>query len=89
MHFQQTLKVGFWQKLMVIVLLLLFLLLVSGDQNEESMFAAMNVHSQGDKENQTVNQKQQQPQQRLRHSFDAFFSSKRRVPNASDPLHNR
>ncbi|OMO78847.1 hypothetical protein CCACVL1_14077 [Corchorus capsularis] len=78
------------KRLMVIVLLLVFLLLVSGDdqKNEESMFAAMNVHSQGGKKNQTVNQKPQ-PQQRLRHSFDFFFSSKRRVPNASDPLHNR
>ncbi|VVA11998.1 PREDICTED: POPTR_0002s12330g [Prunus dulcis] len=32
---------------------------------------------------------QQQQQQRLRHSFETFFSSKRKVPNASDPLHNR
>jgi len=32
---------------------------------------------------------QRQQRQRLRHSFDVYFSSKRKVPNASDPLHNR
>ncbi|KAK8544846.1 hypothetical protein V6N13_003406 [Hibiscus sabdariffa] len=30
-----------------------------------------------------------QEKQRLRHSFGVFFSSKRKVPNAADPLHNR
>ncbi|KAM1013106.1 hypothetical protein FF1_043084 [Malus domestica] len=39
------------------------------------------------------NNKQQPPQQQHRlnpkHSLEVFFSSKRRVPNASDPLHNR
>lgn len=32
---------------------------------------------------------QRQQQKRLKQSFDVFFSSKRKVPNASDPLHNR
>lgn len=28
-------------------------------------------------------------EQHQKHAFDAFFSSERRVPNESDPLHNR
>ncbi|WRX31207.1 hypothetical protein QQP08_023694 [Theobroma cacao] len=66
---------------------MLLSLLVSGDQKEESsVLVGMNGYSPGTKEKQPVRQQQHQ---RLRHHFDAFFSSKRKVPNASDPLHNR
>ncbi|CAB4266266.1 unnamed protein product [Prunus armeniaca] len=50
----------------------------NGEQKQEEHEDDMNKQPQ-----------QQQQQQRLRHSFEAFFSSKRKVPNASDPLHNR
>lgn len=32
---------------------------------------------------------QQEQEQQQQHSLDEFFTSKRSVPNASDPLHNR
>ncbi|KAJ4701674.1 Clavata3/ESR (CLE) [Melia azedarach] len=82
MQYQQLVQVGLLQKLIVVIFLSL---LVSGEK-EEAMVFGTNSHSK------TVPaEKQQQKQQRprLRHSFDSFFSSKRRVPNASDPLHNR
>ncbi|XWS24157.1 hypothetical protein CRYUN_Cryun28dG0076500 [Craigia yunnanensis] len=83
MHFQPSLPLRLLQKLMVVMLL--YLVLVSGDLKEESMLVGMNGHAPGAKEKQPVKQQHQ----RLRHSFGVFSSSKRKVPNASDPLHNR
>ncbi|KZV54550.1 hypothetical protein F511_01348 [Dorcoceras hygrometricum] len=48
--------------------------------------------SAGDETNSTTETQQQRAavQYHVNHSsFDAFLSSKRRVPNESDPLHNR
>lgn len=81
-------QVGLLQKLMVVFLLSL---LVSGENEEELKEAGTSISKQSTA-NVYVQQRQQEKraqQQRLRHSFDAFFSDKRKVPNASDPLHNR
>ncbi len=79
MHFQQSLKVGFLRKLMV--LLACFSLLVGGEKEAATMVVGVN--------NQSTNMQEKKQQRRLRHSFDVFFPNKRKVPNASDPLHNR
>ncbi|XVF64138.1 hypothetical protein PTKIN_Ptkin09bG0143600 [Pterospermum kingtungense] len=86
MHFQQSLLVR-----LLMVLILLPSLLVSGEGS--LLVDSMNGNSPGPgvNEKQSVKEQlqQQHHHQRLRHSFDALFSSKREVPNASDPLHNR
>uniref|UniRef100_F6GZW1 Uncharacterized protein n=1 Tax=Vitis vinifera TaxID=29760 RepID=F6GZW1_VITVI len=81
MRSYQCLRVGLLQKFMVLV----FLSLLVFGQKEEAMDVGTNGESPGIQEKQ----QQKQQQQRLRHSLDVFLSSKRRVPNASDPLHNR
>ncbi|KAJ6679041.1 CLAVATA3/ESR (CLE) AMILY MEMBER MTCLE20 [Salix purpurea] len=77
MHLQPSLQVFVLQKLVVLTLLVL---LLSGDQKEDTM---VNVQDLQDQRRPSSAEKQQQK------SFDMFFSSKRKVPNASDPLHNR
>lgn len=80
---RQSLHGGLLQK--TIALIFLSLLLVSGDQKEEKVKVAFGTNNSHLPPN--VQEKQHQnPQQKqsLR-----YFSSKRRVPNASDPLHNR
>ncbi|KAK8552009.1 hypothetical protein V6N12_040625 [Hibiscus sabdariffa] len=80
MHFQLSLLVRLLKKLMIIMLVVSVLVSLSGYQNqkEDAMLVGMDGHSPDDaKERQPL---KQQPQ---------FFSSKRKVPNASDPLHNR
>ena len=62
-------------------------LLVCGDQKEAAV--AVGVHNRSPNTRAREKQQHQQQRQRLRHSFDVYFSSKRKVPNASDPLHNR
>ena len=81
MRSYRFLRVGLLQKFMVLVFLSL---LVSGQKEE-----AMDVGTIGQSPSIQEKQQQKQQQQRLRHSLDVFLSSKRRVPNASDPLHNR
>ncbi|GKV10292.1 hypothetical protein SLEP1_g21683 [Rubroshorea leprosula] len=73
----------FWPKIMVVMLVMSFLM--AG--GEETMVVGGNSRSASLQEIKP----KQEPQQRqgLRHSFGAFFSNKRKVPNASDPLHNR
>lgn len=80
MHFQRSRpQVGMLQKLIVVILV--SLLVVSGQKEETLVF--------NNTDNQQPIRQEKQQRQRLRHSFDVFFSSKRKVPNASDPLHNR
>ncbi|KAJ0024376.1 hypothetical protein Pint_08698 [Pistacia integerrima] len=81
MYYQQFFQVGLFQKLIVIIFLSL---LVSGEK-EETLVVGINNKPPI----MQAKQHQKQKQERLRHSFDAFMSSKRKVPNASDPLHNR
>ncbi|KAK8601134.1 hypothetical protein V6N13_059136 [Hibiscus sabdariffa] len=68
------------QTLMLVVLLSL---LVSADQKDGPLLVGINAPSP------VPEVKQPMERQRLRHSFGVFFSSKRKVPNAADPLHNR
>ncbi|KAH7526834.1 hypothetical protein JRO89_XSUnG0046900 [Xanthoceras sorbifolium] len=81
-------QVGLLQKYIILVVLLS--LLVSAEKEaEKGVVVGMNSHPPTTQMLGKQNQKpQQQQQQRLRHSLDGLFSSKRRVPNASDPLHN-
>lgn len=72
--FEET-KMHF-QKVIVFVLLITFL--VCGEENEDSSI----VEPQRTKTQKKQKQNQHQP-------FSAYFSQMRRVPNASDPLHNR
>ncbi|EXC04820.1 hypothetical protein L484_010243 [Morus notabilis] len=77
----QLWQVGLLQKLMF----LLFLsLLVFGEERQESL-----VISDVGLTKQSPTMHGKQLKRSLRHSFDALFSSKRKVPNAADPLHNR
>ncbi|KAE8725742.1 putative Cytochrome P450, family 81, subfamily K, polypeptide 2 [Hibiscus syriacus] len=73
---QPALQLRLLQTLMVVMLLSL---LVSADQkDDEPLLVGINARPPFPQE-----------KQRLRHSFGVFFSSKRKVPNAADPLHNR
>ncbi|ONI33497.1 hypothetical protein PRUPE_1G428300 [Prunus persica] len=79
---------------LVLMVLVFFSMLVSGYKENTMPLSVPNNVEQNQQEheddmNKRPQQQQQQQQQRLRHSFEAFFSSKRKVPNASDPLHNR
>ncbi|KAK3423313.1 hypothetical protein EUGRSUZ_F00145 [Eucalyptus grandis] len=75
----------------ILILLLLSSLLVSGDGREEAVNAnGMSTVSPGAKERWEKQHKGRHPRLRFGHSPpDKWLSSKRRVPNASDPLHNR
>ncbi|KAF5736079.1 hypothetical protein HS088_TW14G00213 [Tripterygium wilfordii] len=77
MHSQGSLPV----RLLVIVLILASSL-VSGEK--QTVMGTVGSHNQLQS---SSNHEKQKPQQ-LRQYFD-LFSNKRRVPNASDPLHNR
>ncbi|KAJ7966561.1 Clavata3/ESR (CLE) protein, partial [Quillaja saponaria] len=78
MHFQQILQAGWMLRLMVFVLLTL---LVCGEKGDPVVVAV---------QSQPTSIQEKQPHQRLRQlSIDVYYSNKRRVPNASDPLHNR
>ncbi|KAI8548615.1 hypothetical protein RHMOL_Rhmol07G0287000 [Rhododendron molle] len=68
-----------------LLVLILVLLAWCGKQNTAG--AGMNRTSQ--QEGQEKHHQESRQRQRLRESTDVFFTSKRRVPNASDPLHNR
>lgn len=76
---KMKMQVGMLQKLIFLILVSLFV--VSGEKEE--MLVVNNTYSQ------QPTRKEKQQYQRLSFSFDVFFSNKRKVPNASDPLHNR
>lgn len=75
----------------LLVLLLLSSLLVTGDAREEAVNSnGMSTESPGARERSDKPQKSHHPHTWFRYSSpDKWLSSKRRVPNASDPLHNR
>lgn len=81
MHYQQFFQLGLFHKLIVIIFLSL---LVSGEK-EETLVVGINNKPPLMK----AKQPQKQKQERMRRPSDAIFWSKRKVPNASDPLHNR
>ncbi|KAB2619449.1 hypothetical protein D8674_015318 [Pyrus ussuriensis x Pyrus communis] len=83
-----------FQKFVVLIVLVFLPMLVSGDRENtmqlglrEQHYFSLSPNKQAEKEQE--NNKQQQRRLNSKHSLEAFFSSKRRVPNASDPLHNR
>ncbi|PSS17281.1 CLE25p like [Actinidia chinensis var. chinensis] len=71
---------------MQLKVVLLFLLLVSVESKDNMINNGMNRTSL---QSQEKLEPKQEAQKQLRHSMGLFFASKRRVPNASDPLHNR
>ncbi|KAL3505094.1 hypothetical protein ACH5RR_034935 [Cinchona calisaya] len=87
---QSSRQMGLFQKLVILVLLSL---LAYGGKNR--MVVGMNKKLTlvlQEKQHKVQHLQQQEDQeQKKKHSFDhdLFSSSKRRVPNASDPLHNR
>lgn len=79
-----------------VLLVLVFLsMLVSGNKENATTTStrAVGVHNQLKYTSPNLQVKQQEVEEkkslRHHHSFEAFFASKRKVPNASDPLHNR
>ncbi|KAI6688024.1 hypothetical protein NL676_024852 [Syzygium grande] len=88
-------RVGHWVMEVlhkVLVLLLLSSLLVSGDEREEAVNSnGMSTGTPGEKERSEKQQKSRHLQPPFGRSSppEKWLSSKRRVPNASDPLHNR
>ncbi|KAI4316646.1 hypothetical protein L6164_024606 [Bauhinia variegata] len=79
MYFRQFSRVGRLRRIMVF--LLLTLLVVCGEKEESSV---VGFHKQP---SSMAGQNQQH--QRPRQPLAVYFSGKRKVPNASDPLHNR
>ncbi|GLT40187.1 hypothetical protein SLA2020_143400 [Shorea laevis] len=73
----------FWLKVMVVMLVVS--VLVAGKEEET---VVVGEDSRSGDPNEKQNHKQPRSQ-RASDSFGVFFSSKRKVPNASDPLHNR
>jgi hypothetical protein len=83
---KKKMRVGWLRQLIMVVGFLS--LLVRGEKEEAA--AVVGAHSRSPNMQQQQQKKpQRQQRQRLRHSFDVYFTSKRKVPNASDPLHNR
>ncbi|CAL5385424.1 unnamed protein product [Camellia sinensis] len=88
MQLKHSMQVGWLQKPMVLVLLLLLSFLVSGE--DDKVVDVVDMKDVAPEKQETEQREQQhQVKQQWRHSLDVFYSSKRRVPNASDPLHNR
>ncbi|KAK7321659.1 hypothetical protein VNO77_32512 [Canavalia gladiata] len=83
MHFHHySLHGGFnFKRLMVFLLLTIFL--VSAQKQDPSLVAAQSYQPHN------VPQKQHQQFNPPTYPFGVYFSQKRKVPNASDPLHNR
>ncbi|CAN6539839.1 unnamed protein product [Malus baccata var. baccata] len=82
-----------FQKFVVLIVLVFLPMLVSGDKENTMQLGLRNQHYSLSSPNKQAEKEQENNKQQRRlnskHSFEAFFSSKRRVPNASDPLHNR
>ena len=78
------------------MLLFLAAVLVSGhNENTTTTTTPVSVHDQLQyssaklEAKQEVNEEKKRARLRHHYSFETFFANKRRVPNASDPLHNR
>ncbi|OVA06845.1 hypothetical protein BVC80_491g3 [Macleaya cordata] len=71
------------------VLLIIFsLLLVSSAEKNETTMSTVKMSKVGQLQQGLV-QERLHGRRLLDYPFDMFYSSKRRVPNTSDPLHNR
>lgn len=70
----------------LLLLMAIFTLLVSGES--KGTMGVVVIHQHPPSKMQEKHRKQL-PSPPWRHSFSALFASKRKVPNTSDPLHNR
>lgn len=92
MEFKEYQKVGLMKKVMIIFLLTF---LVFGHKNttviamNKNKMVMLSQTQQKPQQQQQQQEEEERQEQSLKHSVEVFFSSKRRVPNASDPLHNR
>ncbi|OIW14530.1 hypothetical protein TanjilG_12929, partial [Lupinus angustifolius] len=85
MHFRHCIHVGGLKRVLFFVLLTF---LVCGEK-EESVVGLSN-QKPNTQEKQLRQKKLLQHQEQVpKYPFDVFASEKRKVPNASDPLHNR
>lgn len=93
MEFKEYQKVGLMKKKVMIIFLLTFL--VFGHKNttviamNKNKMVMLSQTQQKPQQQQQQQEEEERQEQSLKHSVEVFFSSKRRVPNASDPLHNR
>lgn len=84
-------KMQFQQRVLLVLVFLSMLVCGNKEKATRARARAVGVHNQLKYPSQ-VKQQEVEEKKRLRrhhHSFEAFFASKRKVPNASDPLHNR
>ena len=99
-----SLERRFWQVGLVqkLVFFLLLSLLVFGENNNKDVETSVTNYVNNNNDKVVRHENKESPKtsslydkqvqklsRRLRHSFDALFTSKRKVPNAADPLHNR
>ncbi|KAL6207898.1 hypothetical protein ACLB2K_018851 [Fragaria x ananassa] len=76
----------------MIVLLFLAVLVSGYKENSTTTTTPVSVHDQLQNSSENLEAKHEVNEEKKRwhhYSFEAFFANKRRVPNASDPLHNR
>ncbi|KAB2076192.1 hypothetical protein ERO13_A06G022350v2 [Gossypium hirsutum] len=73
----------------LMVVMLLSSMLISADPKDEPLLVGTTTNAHSPVSNEKIPMDKQQQPQSLRGSFGVFFSSKRKVPNAADPLHNR
>ncbi|KAL8058728.1 hypothetical protein ABFX02_03G039100 [Erythranthe guttata] len=84
--------VGILLKKMVLLIIMVALLVSAGDEKNQTsssmvLFGSRKISAL--LKLQESHQEKQKQKQKQKHVFDEFFTSKRRVPNESDPLHNR
>ncbi|KAK7383192.1 hypothetical protein VNO78_28865 [Psophocarpus tetragonolobus] len=82
MHFHQCSLVRGLKKFMILVLLTF---LVCGEKEEPSVLVDQHYQPH----NMTEKQQKLHQHHNPRYPFGVYFPQKRKVPNASDPLHNR
>ncbi|XLT64092.1 hypothetical protein S245_022006 [Arachis hypogaea] len=88
MHFNHFSQV--WGLKKRVMLFVFFTLLLLFSQNNTRVLGHTNNINYSEKQNHQRQRQQQQHNNNLpRQLFDVNFSEKRKVPNASDPLHNR
>lgn len=89
MHFKQCSLVGGLKRVIVFVLLITTFLVCGEKEEPSDVGLRYQLPSMPEKQQQRQKQNKQQQHQRTSHPFGVYFSQKRKVPNASDPLHNR
>ncbi|KAE9600009.1 hypothetical protein Lal_00045706 [Lupinus albus] len=88
MHFRHCSHVGWFKRVLFFVLLIAFL--VCGEKEEAVVGLSNQKPNMQEKQLSKRKQLQHQEQEQVpKYPFDVFVLEKRKVPNASDPLHNR